>query len=124
MLLSCYLLLLAVCGSVPFVGIREFESPGMIPPGMGLFLAICASQSSREGSRACLFLHLPHIFAVSWYCSVQEKHSVLFPSDALLLPKGNQSYVHLQPQFGFSFNAVFLMLHILSAQHILLQIMY
>lgn len=64
--------------------------------------------------RACLFLHLPHIFAVSWCCSVQEKHSVLFPSDALLFPKGNKSYVHLQPQFQFSFNAVFVMLHILS----------
>lgn len=84
---------------------------------MGLFLAICPSQSLPIPSPA------PHICSLL-VLLVQEKHSVLFPSDALLFPKGNKSYVHLQPQFRFSFNAVFVMLHILSAQHILLQITY
>lgn len=104
---------------MPSVGIREFENTGVIPrngtiPGNLCFPVLLGGEQSLPVPSSA-----PHICSRS----VQEKHSVLFLSDALPFPEGNKSYAQLQPQLGFSFNAVFLMLHILSAQHILVQLM-
>lgn len=50
------------------------------------------------GGEQSLPVPLPHVVAVSWCCSVQEKLSVPFPSEALPFPKGREARV----MFSFS----------------------